>query len=316
MLNSTEIPELLDCVDPATIRVSAPSSLLFLCGGKIDIRVDPAPSLRDAFARRQEKPPFERFKFLIAEELNGFFPRGNYKDILNFENDIAQISELIVLFSESYGSAAGLGAFAMVEEISHRMLVVIDNINHAEESFVTLGPLRMLYNAYGERAVCVLNLPSINLETIKNVSALKVDPFIEAMQAAIAERIRSYHERTTFNRSRSGHVIKFIVGLLQHYGALTFDEISLHLSVVDIWPSAEELDNYLLCGEFAEWILRDRRGLVTYFVAIVEKEALQYSFRADVPKRDRLRWRSDIRQFWRSEDKMRFDAIAAAQGGK
>jgi hypothetical protein len=44
----------------------------------------------------------------MAEDLNAFFPNGNYHDILTFEADIAQLSDLVLLFSESFGSAAEL----------------------------------------------------------------------------------------------------------------------------------------------------------------------------------------------------------------
>ena len=70
-------------------------------------------------------PPFSRYLTILAEDLNAFFPEGEYKDILKFETDIAQICDLIILFSESYGSAAELGAFSMIEEIARRLLVGI-----------------------------------------------------------------------------------------------------------------------------------------------------------------------------------------------
>jgi uncharacterized protein YhfF len=314
VLTGSAIPELVDCVDIASLHVYAPTSLLFLCGGPIDIKVDPAPSLRDAFARRQDQTPFERYRFLIAEELNGFFPRGKYRDILNFENHIAQISELIVLFSESYGAAAELGAFAMVDEISRRLLVIIDSKNYALDSFITLGPVRMLNNEYGETAVCVINLEDVNLETIRNVAALNIAAFTEIMRNAIRERIKSYHEHTTFNRERPGHLIKLLVGLLQHYGALTLDELWLHMASFDVERERDVLDNFLLCAEFAGWVKRDKRGLRTYFVATASREALNFRFKSEVGKMDLDRWRLDIRQFWKTAEPERFSAIAAVAG--
>ena len=118
MIAGDDIPDLVGYVDVKSIRVHAPAPAIFLCGGEVDAKVASPPSLRDAFMRIHHTPPFSRYLTILAEDLNAFFPEGEYKDILKFETDIAQICDLIILFSESYGSAAELGAFSMIEEIA------------------------------------------------------------------------------------------------------------------------------------------------------------------------------------------------------
>lgn len=110
-----DITDLPEYVDVKTIRVHAPAPAIFLCGGLVNVTKPVPPSLRDAFTRLPQKPPFSPYLLILAEELNAFFPEGEYKDILKFETDIAQICDLIILFSESFGSAAELGAFSMIE---------------------------------------------------------------------------------------------------------------------------------------------------------------------------------------------------------
>jgi len=297
------------------IRVHAPTSLLFLCGGQIRIEENPAPSLRDAFARFAMEPPFSKYNVLIAEDLNAFFPSGAYRDLLLFESDIAQISELILVFSESYGSAAELGAFCMVTEISQRLLVVIDSENYNEKSFVALGPLRFLQNQHGDEAVCVLNLKDMNLTSIRNVSTLDVRSFRKSMELAIKSRKSIPKERTSFDKSRPGHIIKLIVGIIQHYGALTLEEVSVHISVVRNDLDDEVIKNYLLCAEFAGWVRKEKRGISTFYVSITEKPAFNYSFRAGVTPMDKTRWQLDIREYWKENDPIRFGVIADAIGG-
>lgn len=107
--------------------------------------------------------PFTKYNSILAEELEAFFPNGDYKDFLSLESDIAQISTLILLFSESFGSAAELGAFAMVEEIARKLLVVIDDKRYSENSFIKLGPLRAIQLSSGDGAVCVLNRDDLNI---------------------------------------------------------------------------------------------------------------------------------------------------------
>ncbi|OLP51810.1 hypothetical protein BJF91_23010 [Allorhizobium taibaishanense] len=248
---------------------------------------------------------------LLAEQLNAFFPKGNYQDILTFEAHIAQISELIVLFSESFGSAAELGAFSMVPDIAHRLLVVIDDDHYNANSFISLGPIRALENKF-DSSVCVLHRQDIGIQNIRNVADVKIDVLSEQMEAAIGARERSSKEHTTFDATRPGHIIKFIVGLIQSYGALTIDEIEAHLFSVDLNTSVDTLKNYLLCAEFADWIMQDKRGTKTYFSALDRKRAVQFESRKDREKFDKIRWHASVMEHWKATDSIRFSSIQAA----
>ncbi|TCA62386.1 hypothetical protein E0H62_35335 [Rhizobium leguminosarum bv. viciae] len=248
---------------------------------------------------------------LLAEQLNAFFPKGNYQDILTFEAHIAQISELIVLFSESFGSAAELGAFSMVPDIAHRLLVVIDDYHYNANSFISLGPIRALENKF-QSSVCVLHRHDIGIPNIRNVEDVKIDVLSAQMQAAIEARELTSKEHTTFDATRPGHVIKFMVGLIQNYGALTIDEIEAHLYSVGLATPVDILKNYLLCAEFANWIMQDKRGIKTYFSALDRKKALQFESRKDRDKLDKIRWHAAVMEHWKTTDATRFSSIQAA----
>ena len=295
----------------STVRVHSPTSLLFLCGGPINIKALKPPSLREAFTRVLHEKPFKKYTMLLAEQLNAFFPKGNYQDILTFEAHIAQISELIVLFSESFGSAAELGAFSMVPDISHRLLVVIDDDNYHANSFISLGPIRALENKF-KSSVCVLHRNDIGIPNIRNVEDVKIDVLSAQMQAAIEARELTSKEHTTFDPARPGHIIKFIVGLIQNYGALTIDEIEAHLYCVGLATPVETLKNYLLCAEFADWIVQDKRGIRTYFSALDRRKALQFESRKDREKFDKIRWQAAVMEHWKTTDATRFSSIQAA----
>jgi hypothetical protein len=236
-----DIPDLVGYVDVKSIRVHAPAPAIFLCGGPVDATAAAPPSLRDAFMRIHHTPPFSRYLTILAEDLNAFFPEGDYKDILKFETDIAQICDLIILFSESYGSAAELGAFSMFEEIARRLLVVIDDLNYNRLSFITLGPVRFLQNLCGESAICVLHRDDLGITSINATQSINLKTFSARMGSAISARTAASREPSTFNPDRNGHIIKLIVGLIQHYGALTLDEVEVLLYCMDIKKSASEL---------------------------------------------------------------------------
>lgn len=296
----------------STVRVHSPTSLLFLCGGPVDVSAVKPPSLREAFTRVLHENAFKKYSMLLAEQLNAFFPKGQYRDILTFEAHIAQISELIVLFSESFGSAAELGAFAMVPDIAHRLLVVIDDEHYNAHSFISLGPIRALENEFGNTSICVLHRGDIGIPNIRNVADVKIDVLSEQMRIAIQAREATSREHTTFDPNRPGHIIKFVVGLIQFYGALTIDEIAFHLEFVGLTTSLATLNNYLLCAEFADWIMHDKRGIETYFTALSRKRALQFESRKDLEKLDKMRWQATVMEHWKATDTNRFSSIQTA----
>lgn len=299
-----------------TLRVHAPSSFLFLCGGKIDVEASLPCSLREAYTRVfYTGGTSKKYDLIMAEELNAFFPEGNYENILDFEADLAQLSELIVLFSESFGSVAELGAFSMVEEIANRLLVVIDDKNYSDKSFISLGPLRALENKYGATAVCVLNRADINITDLDNVSEIDLGIFSEILGRAVQFRHENSREHTSFDKNRAGHIIKLIVGFVQHYGALTFDEIEFHLNCLGFELSKATLHNYLLCAKFAKWIDNKKNGLHVYYAALNKKSAIQFDFRNGVDRIDKVRWSADIREHWRGSDPDRYSVIKSVIGG-
>jgi len=289
--------------------------VVFLCGGPWDVKSAQPKSLRDAFLRIANKKPFNRHTTLMAEDLNAFFPNGNYQDILTFEADIAQLSDLVLLFSESFGSAAELGAFSMVNEIASRLLVVIDDQNYKADSFIRYGPLRALENEFGDGAVCVLHRNDINIVTIHDIAGLDSGAFADLLGAAFSARIAATKTSTAFDPSLPGHVVKLIVGLIQHYGALTLDEVDVFLFCLGIALSGDKLSSLLLCAEYAEWVVKDKRGLQTYYGCPAEKEAIEYKVRSGVPLLDRARWRADILEYWKLNEKDRFNSIRSMRRG-
>lgn len=312
MLYNTTIPELAERMDATTLRVHAPSMILLVCGGKIDVKAAKPPSLREAVSRMLNDEPFNKFFMLLAEHLEAFFPRGSYRDVLTFENDLAQIAHIVLLISESYGSVAELGAFVMVEEIAKRTLVVIDDQNYGDESYIKLGPLRFLETEYGPQAVCVVHRDELKIPNIRNVADVDVVVLRDRIGAAIKARTPSAKDPSKFDASRPGHVVKLAVGIIQHYGALTITEVQLHLDALGVPINENRLDELLLCAEFANWIDRQKQGIETYFITRGGNEAISYRTRPGLEVIDKNRWRADIAAHWKASDPGRFHTIQKA----
>lgn len=318
MIAGGDITDLVDRFDAKSLHVRAPSPIILLCGGPIDVRTPKPGSLREAYTLVYGRAALKDYANVTPEEFKIFAPDGNYQDWLSFESEFAQIVDLIILFSESYGSVAELGAFAMVEEIALRLLVVMDDKNYADPSFVKLGPVRRLEGKYGKSAVCVLNRGDINIPDITKVADVNLDNFAATLVAAITKRKSDYKERTTFIPDRPGHLIKLIVGLIQHYGALTETEIEVLLFAMDLKVKPEKIPDYLLCAVNANWIVKDKRGIEEYYCALPNTgPAIEYRLRKDLPveEKDRDRWRARVLEHWKATDPDRFSSIQAALKG-
>ncbi|TXM72835.1 hypothetical protein FV218_12595 [Methylobacterium sp. WL69] len=312
MLDGSKIQELVEGIDAESIRVYAPTSMIFLCGGQVDAEKPHYLSLRSAFLRFAYDPPYENHHIVLAEELNFVFPNDHYDNILLLEADMAQIADLIVLFSESFGSVAELGAFAMINQIASNLLVFVDDKNYNADSFIKLGPILSLEKMYGDGAVCVLTLEDLSIDDIANVKNLNLNIFKARANAAIDIRLKETRAHTTLNKKNEGHIIKLVVGMIQHYGALTLSEIKMLLECLDINHNDKRIHQFLQCALFAKWIIKDKRGLRTFYSALPVKSSIGYSFSADARTKNRERWRSDVRTFFKNHDPDRFNSISFA----
>lgn len=314
----SDIPELPDEIDLASLRVYAPSQVIFLCGGqtRIDGRPVNPESLRDAFERVRYTGALARYQVQLAEEVVPFYPRGNYRDLLSFESHIAQICEMILLFSESEGSLCELGAFVMEPEIARKMMIVIMRAHYDEQSFIRLGPVQAQINNYGQAAVFVLDDAGLNISPGRP-EEIDLSAFAEVISEAIKDRLRPgsavpVSEHTTFDGRRPGHLIKLAVGIIQHYGSMTSEEVLLVLAFMGVTIDEVTLANYLMCAKFVRWIDEDTVGGRVLFSARKGKKAIGYSLRAGSRVIDRDRWLTDIRAFWQGNDGVRFTHLTRA----
>ena len=210
-------------LDGDKIHVQAPSAVVFLCGGQCSPIGSPTPrSLRDAFLKILD-PPLRGRQLVQAEDISALSIFGShYDDLLLFETDLAQVAELILLFCESEGSFAELGAFSMVEEIASRLMVVVRDKHWVSDSFIKLGPLRALEKRHGASSVYVLDDEDIGMRGA-SAAHVNLDILKARLQEPLERRLAQTREPTTFDPGRGGHRIKLMVGLIQEYGALLLE---------------------------------------------------------------------------------------------
>lgn len=297
------------------IHVEAPTEIIFLCGGAYGNISDPKIlSMRDAFLKVLKFPAVGSRDVILAEDItrdSGF--AEHYRDILEFETDLAQITDLILLFCESEGSFAELGSFASIEEIAQRILVVIRDHYWNQNSFITLGPLRFLNRNY-EASVFVLEDEAVGIAG-NSCANIALNSFRDLLDPPLRERLGRTREPSTFNPDRPGHIIKLIVGLIQDFGALTEDEVAALLEKLGIDLAKERLRSYLLCAKSVKWLVVERKGFRDFLVAVPDKAAVNFRYLGEALPKNRARRRLDIRKYWQKHDELRFRAISKVTGG-
>ncbi|TYO63637.1 hypothetical protein FXV83_26405 [Bradyrhizobium hipponense] len=300
-------------LDADKIHVQAPTDVIFLGGGPISDLSDVVPlSLRDAFLKILENPALKGRDLIQAEEITpqiSFF--NKYENILDFETDLAQIVELIILFCESEGSLAELGAFAMINEIASRLFLVVREKHWNELSFIKLGPLRMIEKRYGRDSIFVVDDASVGMRG-NSASDVSMEALKGLLVPPLTDRLARPREPTTFDARRSGHVIKLIVGLVQEYGALKADEILSLLKILNVCDvSQQDIYRYLLCAEAVGWLKEVSKGSSDYFVARATNiDAATIHVKVTAEERNKRRRRLLIREHWKVHDAQRFKAIS------
>jgi hypothetical protein len=129
-------------------------------------------------------------------------------------------------------------------------------------------------------------------------------------------RLERPHEPSTFDPSRSGHVIKLVVGLIQEYGALLVDEIVDILGILNVVKVGSDVNRYLLCAEAAGWVKEVPKGSSDYFVAVTTRtNAATLYVKESAKIKSRTRRRLLIRDHWQEHDGQRYKAITQIAGG-
>jgi hypothetical protein len=310
------LPPFIEHIDMGVaVYVQPPTDVIFLCGGKTKPKSPQKTSIRDAFLKIPDNPAVRGRHVMLAETVNTFhLSRPAYPELLSFEVDFAQICELILLFSESQGSIAELGAFSMHEELASKLLVVVRDYYMREDSFIKLGPLRHLQLAHGDHAVFILNDDETGIK-VNSLKALNLDVLRDRLTPAVEDRFAAVRERTTFNPARTGHLIKLMVGLIQELGGLTAPELRFLMHPFGAVIEEEDIDRLLLCAEAVGWIAREQRGFTIYYFAVpVPKDALVLKFLKGAPVFNRERRRQIFRDHWRQADEPRHNGIIKFAG--
>lgn len=176
------------------VRMHPPK--IFICGGPVET-IHPE-SLREHIKNHLDSNHDELYKSLIiAEKFNDYFGDGKYENLLEFEEDIANISTLIVICLESAGSLVELGLFCNRPDIAEKLLVYVP-LQHTtgNDSFIYLGPLNSLKKIDSE-SVASYPFPEKGTSTYIHIDSVITD---------LTNRISNTNKTQKFNINNTGHI--------------------------------------------------------------------------------------------------------------
>lgn len=120
-------------------RISTPR-FVFLCG-KGKVKSDEYSKTNRGLIQRYISNKIPMVSFAISEHVwNDLYKTDT--DLLTFEVFLAEVSDYIILFVESMGSACELGAFTFDNKsFMKKLIIVLDEKYQYDESFIKTGPV-------------------------------------------------------------------------------------------------------------------------------------------------------------------------------
>jgi hypothetical protein len=182
--------------------VGTPPGVILVCGGAIASAEQPPTSIRDFFLRHLDiHDPATAGKIILAEDVNDWMNEGVYDELFTFERHLAELAAVIVIFVESAGSIAELGAFSHLEGVADKLLVFLSEAHDAQLSFIRLGPVKYLEVRHS-RTPHIYPWVASNGVPLSYEQQQNLNQFIGEMCTDLSDAIESVRIERTINPKR------------------------------------------------------------------------------------------------------------------
>lgn len=220
-------------------KVNLESRHLFVCGGPVDVTSTTPLSFRDHFMGYSASHFTNIHEAIVlAEKFKDYFKENAYSDLMTFEEDIANISSLVIIFLESAGSLVELGIFCTKPDLFKKLIIIAPQEKvSGEDSFIYLGPIENIRKKE-ETAICIYPWPQQG-DTNYNTSDL------EDLCNVINKKLLSLPKNIAFNRDNSGHTALLIADIIRVCYPITLYEIELILSALNLDIKNKETNRYI-----------------------------------------------------------------------
>ncbi|CAH1905834.1 conserved hypothetical protein [Candidatus Nitrotoga sp. HW29] len=254
------INEFILTVAPDKATVISFPEFIAIFGSSISLkrRCAKPKSKRDAFYWwLLDKRPDLKELLLVPESYNDWNDSSVYSDLLLFEKDLGFLTSAVLIFLESPGSIAELGAFSQITSLSERLLVVVTENYHPTKSFISFGPLRSIQETQNH-SNCICVIPELRPERLVD----HVHVIIEMLDKKILS-IKSKKER--FDVSNLQHQIILILDFINLFSVLNKSELQLLASHFLVDMKYPRLNQLLFLLEKIRLISRKHYGGIEYY---------------------------------------------------
>lgn len=300
--------EFFQSVELGNTHLTRPRRFILLCGGPIDRTTEGAISAREAFLRSlPDRAKFEGHEVILAEYINVFYPESPYRDLIEFEIDFARISDLIIIFSEGFGSLAELGAFSQKQEIAERMLVLMQERHYSVKSFIRDGPIRYLESQRSD-SVQVFGWQN-DPEDQLCVDRASFEVQVEDIKKGIRDALNSVPRKFRFSKTDFGHFVIVAASIADVLGAALFEEFKNAFHRLGLAVADRDVTRMLFCACSVGWMKNEKRGNQKFYLPTFDAPPSDFAYKDGPRAKDSTRWKRDIRNHWKTEDKPRYRLI-------
>lgn len=285
--------------------------IVLLCGGKVNSRgpgaaVPEIASLRHALTHSDLK-----YEIYRPEDITDWHADGLFRNLMDFEQELAGICSLVVVILESAGAIAELSAFSQLPELNRKIIAIKSRDFEAPlkvNSFINLGILRFI----SESSPSAVRTYPWQVNYPQHITADLVADIASDLQ----EELDKIPKSTTFEKTSNSHRLALICELLSLFTALKEGEILTYLVNLDVAIQKDELKRKLFLLERFQLIKKETYSdAVFYMIGRHDYHRLRVTLH-DGKRHDSLRTSSDCVDFYKNNPKQRnrFRAIQQASG--
>jgi DNA-binding transcriptional ArsR family regulator len=280
-------------------KIQNAPDLLFLCGGPMDAK-GPYHSARDFFYRHLKRKKHDLAgRVRLAEDVNAWFQKAWFRnesafsDLVDVENYLAHLAAVTVLFVESPGSIAELGAFSASDHLHHKILAVINEFHGSDDSFISDGPVRKLFNHDSSRILYdSWNPKEPNSVEARRAFSRVAKDLVSSLEALDATRPK----QPDFKRDTVGHTLLLVADLIWLQGAVSRSEVVEVLGAVGCESSLETVSRHLSILQSVGLADRRKRHVETFYVPVLAEPFIRYAYTKDAKLKEAVKIQHAIRQ--------------------
>jgi len=194
---------------------------------------------------------------LLPENYDDWSDFDTYSDLLLFEMDLGYLTSAVLVFLESPGAIAELGAFSQISSLGERLIVVVTDNHHPKKSFISLGPIRSIKETQKyPHSVCV----------IPNVKPDQFGPHIPVVVNTLDLKRGRPNSSEGFKSENIQHQILLILDLVNLFSVIQISELQILMAHFGKQMSFPRLNQILYVLEKVGLIIRKPYGNNEYFL--------------------------------------------------